>query len=91
MAEVIPVSSVVASLKEWVSAHLLHRKERTPAKGYIWKIESWREHPYEPTQHEGHDRSTTMAQYGGFVVCYCRDCGRHYRQTKGNLPTETYQ
>lgn len=76
-------------LKEWLHARIYgDQGGGHPSVGYDSKIERWREHPLEPNRHSGHDRSTTKAHYGDFVVCYCYDCERHYRQAKANLPDE---
>jgi len=40
----------------------------------------WQSYPYEPFEHEGHERATTRAAYGNYRVCYCYDCKQHYRR-----------
>lgn len=81
--------SALTRLKEWLHARLYgDQGEGHPSVGYDSKIERWREHPLETTEHMGHDRSTTKARYGSFVVCYCYDCEQHYRQSVKRLPAD---
>lgn len=78
--------SILTHIKERIHARLYgDQGEGHPSVGYDSKIERWREHPLETEAHHGHERSTTKAHYGDFVVCYCYDCKTHYRQLKSNL------
>jgi hypothetical protein len=71
-------------LREKASA-LLSTTDPTPTKGYTTKKEKWREYPLELTEHHSHDRVTTQASYGEIRVCYCYDCGRHYRNLESRI------
>lgn len=60
---------------KWLRFLLDLRHGKTPSTDHRTKAARWSEYPYEPNQHKGHHRATTMAPN----VNYCYDCGRHYR------------